>query len=260
MSLDGLLEARRGDALVGAIFSEIQAGRAAVVWPPRLAVGETAATAGQLLAAALGFLAQGQVRVAHALIEPGSEEDGSTLLAGGFEPLAQLLYLASSGVHFPRSRPSGRLEYEPYRPANHGRLARMVEATYEQTLDCPKLNGVRHVEDILAGYRATGLFDPGRWLLVRHQQEDVGCLLLADHPEEESWELVYMGLVPEARGQGSGKEITRYAQWLTRRAGRRRLVLAVDAANTPAIRVYSAVGFQVCNRRSVYLRIFEPSG
>ena len=33
---------------------------------------------------------------------------------------------------------------------------------------------------------------------------DVGVLLLADHPRARHWELMYMGLVPEARGTGLG--------------------------------------------------------
>ena len=39
-------------------------------------------------------------------------------------------------------------------------------------------------------------------------------LLLADHPKARHWELMYMGLVPEVRGRGWGRQIARYAQWL----------------------------------------------
>jgi len=257
LPLDGLLEARRGGRLVGGVFSEVLVGKTAVVWPPRLVADEPVATAGQLLAASSEFLIERQIRIAHTLLEPGMTADGPTLLANGFEPLAELLYLASPEETFPRSRPASALEFEPYSPASHDRVARVVEATYEGTLDCPRLNGVRHIEDVLAGYRATGAFSPSRWLLVRHRGKDIGCLLLADHSEHENWELVYMGLVPSARGNGWGTDIARHAQWLTHQAGRPRLVLAVDRANAPAIRVYSMLGFHVCDRRSVYLRVFE---
>ena len=64
-------------------------------------------------------------------------------------------------------------------------------------------------EEVLSGYRTTGVFDPQRWLLVRQDGEDVGCLLLADHPTSSQWELVYMGLVPEVRGRGLGIELVR---------------------------------------------------
>jgi len=254
---EGLLEARRGGRLVGALFSQAQGGRSAVVWPPRIVSGEPAATAGQLLAAASELLAHQGVCAAHALLETVTEADDVALRASGFEPLAELIYLMSLEETFPRERPVGAIDFEPYCPANHDRLVRVVEATYERTLDCPQLDGVRDTENVLAGYRATGTFDPARWLIVQHQGQDVGCLLLADHPQDESWELVYMGLIVSARGRGWGRHIARYAQWLTSQAGRPRLVVAVDAANAPATRMYLAVGFQVCDRRSVYLKTFR---
>jgi hypothetical protein len=80
-------------------------------------------------------------------------------------------------------------------------------------------------------------------------------LLLADYPEQENWELLYVGLIPSARGHGWGREITRHAQWLTRQARRPRLVLAVDAANEPALRMYAALGFRAWERRRVFVRI-----
>ncbi|MFH1918849.1 MAG: GNAT family N-acetyltransferase [Planctomycetota bacterium] len=255
--LDGLLEARRGGRLVGGIFSEIQPGKTAVVWPPRLAPEEPTTTGDQLLAVILELLHAKRVCVAYTLLEAGMEDDAPVLRAGGFGPLADLLYLVSTEEGLPRSRPASPLEFETYSAANHDRMARVVEATYDGTWDCPLLNGVRQADDILTGYRATGTFAPDRWLLVRHQGEDVGCLLLADHPEQENWELVYMGLVPAARGNGWGKEITRHAQWLTHQAHRARLLLAVDQKNDPAIRMYWTQGFQAWDRRSVYLRVLS---
>jgi len=260
VSLAGLLEARRQGRLVGAMFSQVQVGNTAVVWPPRLLPGEPMATARELIAAMDRWLAGQPVRVAHALLESVIDEDDALLRGGGYEPLAELLYLASQEGAFPRCPPSGPLQFEPYRSTNHDRLARSVEATYHQTLDCPTLNGIRDVEDVLAGYRAVGAFAADRWLIVRHRARDVGCLLLAEHPEQDNVELVYMGLQASARGNGWGTHMARHAQWLTRKAGRPRLVLAVDAANAPAIAVYRAVGFELLERRKAYLKVFGGSG
>jgi len=66
--------------------------------------------------------------------------------------------------------------------------------------------------------------------------------------------LIYMGLIPSVRGRGWGMELARYAQWLTRQAGRSQLLLGVDAGNWPAIRVYAAVGFRQWAERMVYGR------
>jgi len=257
--MDGLLAARRGGRLVGGLFCEVQAGRAALVWPPRLVSGEPGTTAERLLAAMAEYLAGEGICLAYALLEPGMEDDAPRLREFGFEPIAELLYLFCPEQSLPTSPPAGPVRFESYCPTNHERFARVVEATYEETLDCPRLNGVRRTDDVLAGYRATGVFSPARWLLVRHQGEDVGCLLVADHPDQESCELVYMGLVPSVRGNGWGRDITRRAQWLTRQAGRRRLVLAVDSANGPAIRMYAMLGFHAWDRRSVYLWIIDDA-
>jgi ribosomal protein S18 acetylase RimI-like enzyme len=257
--LDGLLAARRAGSLVGGVLAQLQAGRTAVIWPPRLMPGEPDSTGQRLLEEATELLTAKGICLAHALVETGMEADGRQLRAAGFELMAELVYLVSGEEHFPDAPPVTPLEFEPYRSALHDRLSRVVEATYEGTLDCPQLNGIRRTEDVLAGYRATGVFSSDRWLLVRHQGEDVGCLILADHPEHENYELVYMGVVPSARGNGWGEDITRRAQWLTRQAGRPRLVLAVDAANRPATRIYLALGFQAWERRGVYLKLLQAS-
>ena len=85
----------------------------------------------------------------------------------------------------------------------------------------------------------------------------MGCLLLADHPRYENMELVYMGVIPENRGQHWGADIARRAQWVARQAGRARLVLAVDASNRPAIEMYASVGFRTWDQRRIYYRIFS---
>ena len=88
---------------------------------------------------------------------------------------------------------------------------------HEGTLDCARrLNGVRDIDDVVNGYQATGVFCPEKWQFVRSDGRDVGVLLLADHPKAKHWELMYMGLIPEVRGRGWGRQITRYAQWLAR--------------------------------------------
>ena len=256
-----LLGAYRSDSLVAAVLAQSQAGRTAVAWPPRLVEGEAAETADALLAAICRELEGQGLCMVHVLLETVSESDDATLRRAGFEPLAKLLYMFCPRDEFPNTRPvqsnpNDRLDFEPCDRSNHGRLAQIVEKTYMQTLDCPRLNDVRNIEDVLEGYRETGEFCPSRWLIVRHQGRDVGCLLLADHPDHDSTELVYMGILPSARGHGWGRQISQYAQWLTTGLNRPRLVLAVDSNNQPAIDMYVSVGFRVWERRIIYARFF----
>ena len=135
----------------------------------------------------------------------------------------------------------------------------MIEETYIETQDIPALNGVREIQDVIEGYERTGDFAPQLWLFVQAQGRDVGVLLLADHPRQNQFELIYMGLIPTARGRGWGAKLAGHAQQLTMAAGRERLVLAVDALNDPAIRAYTRVGFVEWFRRSVFLKVFSES-
>lgn len=253
---DGLLGAYRGGQMVGAVYSQIQPGRTAALWPPQLIAPEPSDTATALLDAANRRLAARNVQIVQTLLSTGAQPDAAVLCEGGFSHLSDLLYLVCLKDGFPAESPPGPLQFGPYSADAHARFVRVVEATYVDTLDCPGLNGLRDIEDVLTGYRAAGVFDCDRWLFVRHDGVDVGCLILTDHPGYDTWELIYMGVVPQARGHSWGKDIARRAQWLSRVAGKSRLVVAVDAANTPAIRMYSAVGFETWDRRSVYLKVF----
>jgi len=260
MCLDGLLCVRSGKEISGVILAQVQPGRTAAMWPPRTSVEMPETVAERLIAAAFDFLAKRGVRTVQVLLGQSSGEDESRLKSAGFERLADLLYMVSAADTFPKSPPRPPIEFEPYRLESHQRLAAVVEATYRETLDCPALDGARPMDEVLEGYRETGVFDPDRWLIVRHEGKDIGCLLLADHPRHDNWELVYMGLTVDARGHGWGEDIAQHAQWLTNLAGRARLVVAVDAANRPAVKMYAAVGFKTWERCTVYMKVFGGDG
>jgi len=256
VSAEGLLQARREGRLVGAAWSVVMPGRTASVWAAQLVGGEHKSTAARLMDQIDRFLAARNVRLAQSLLEANVGPSADRLLRAGYSHAADLLYLASSAEQFPTEEPAVPLQFEPYKEDDRLRMERLLEATYAATLDCPALNGVCEPGDVLESYRHTGVFDPQRWLFVRDGAEDVGCLLLADHPGDDQWELVYMGLLPSVRGNAWGLDITRRAQWLTGRARRRRLVLAVDAKNEPATRMYASAGFSVWNRQSVLVKVF----
>jgi ribosomal protein S18 acetylase RimI-like enzyme len=249
-----LLGAYRGRRLVGTVFSQLQAGNSGIIGLPGILSDESPATSRSLLGAAAERLAGQGARLIYAILEKETEAEVDLFRQTGFKHLAHLLYLVAPESEFPRARPESFLDFEPYSPANHQRLARVVEATYQQTLDCPGLEAVRAVDDVLAGYREMGVFDPGRWLIVRHTGIDIGCLLLTDHPRHQNLELVYMGVAPAARGKQWGYQIARHAQWVAQQLGRRRVVLAVDEANLPALKMYRQAGFAAWEKRSVWAK------
>jgi ribosomal protein S18 acetylase RimI-like enzyme len=259
ISMSGLLEAHRAGRLVGAAWAQVMPGRTALVWPPRLAAGEVEATAGRMLRDLDRRLEGHGVHVAQALLPVPAGPDAQRLVRHEYRHAADLIYLFSTEGQFPASRPNGSLQFRPYCQDNRNGLARLVEETYVDTLDIPLLNGARRIDDVLDGYAQTGAHDPERWLVAEKDGRSAGCLLLTDHPEHDQWELMYMGLLPWARGRGWGLQIARHAQWLTRTAGRGKLVLAVDAGNGPAIAIYAKGGFTEWDRRGAFLKVYPSS-
>jgi mycothiol synthase len=250
--LPGLLGAYRQNALMGAAFAQLQPGKTAQVWLPRFLGDMPDDTAVCLLREINRRLAHHQVELAQMLFEEISPAEESVVLRGGYSYLTDLLYLTCPAREFSTTLPFSELVFLPYEPNRRETLKSLIELTYQHSLDCPKLNDVRNMEAVLEGYRSSGVFRPELWSIVRHQAHDVGCLLLADHPEYDNVELVYMGLVPGVRGRGWGVEVARFAEWQTQGLGRAQLVLAVDAANRPGIAMYAAAGFRAWDRRRVY--------
>jgi mycothiol synthase len=274
-----LLVARRAGELAAAAWIQIMPGRVASLWPIGLAAGEGAATTVAILEGAIVFAASAQVRLIQTLLETDVGPEAAGLRQCGFQQITDLLYLVSLPDDFPAVEPMGDLVFEPIAEAGvteisdyaTQRLTQVIQRTYVGTLDCPGVHQLRKIEDVLATYRGIGRFDPARWYFVRYENADIGCLLLANHTEDRTCELLYVGITPEVRGSGYGLQIVRWAQWIAGICGLRkargeksaeenvavpieRFVLAVDAENSPAISMYAAAGFKTWDRRSVFLR------
>jgi ribosomal protein S18 acetylase RimI-like enzyme len=228
-------------------------------WPPQLVAGEAKQTARHLAEAVVRVLDIMDIEMTQALLPSKDDASADVLNAVGFQCLAELLYLSCEAERFPATRPSAaELEFEPYSVSIRGRLISVIEQTYRDTLDCVGLNGMRTIDEVIKGYQGTGVFKAENWRIVRAGGQDVGALLLAEHPQARHWELMYMGLAPTARGRGWGQQITEYAKWLAGTARVERIVLGVDATNTPALRMYRASGFEMWDRRTVFVRF--PAG
>jgi mycothiol synthase len=251
-----LWAACRDERIVGAMRVWVQRGGTAVVSSPELNPLEPRETALTLFASALERLPAQGVQLAQALAAIGDSAAQSLLIDGGFRHASDLLYLVSLSGVFPHRPPAAPLEFVRYSPALHAALVAAIEASYADSLDCQAVDGLRSIEDVLAGYRAADVLDAAEWYLVRHDGADVGCLLLSSDPDSEAWELTYMGVARGARRRGLGRAIVQQAQWLARQAEQKRLVLAVDAVNTPAIEMYFASGFVEHDRRAMFLRVF----
>lgn len=175
----------------------------------------------------------------------------------GFERLATLQFMERAITSGDRLiEPDPHIAWTLFTEATEETFVRTVEKTYEETLDCPKLNEGRRVRERLAGYRRAPGFSPELWMIGKVEEEPAVCLLLLRHPEDASCELSYVGVVPSHRGKGLGyKTMEKALQSLALRDDVERLWLAVDGANAPAVRVYERLGFAEYDRRAVYFSL-----
>lgn len=259
-AFDGLFVA--ADQVGGACWVQPTAGRTAVVWPP----APRAPAGRRLLRSAAQYVDAANIPVAQINVAVRDAFDPAVMTDGGFSQLARLLYLYAdvprSYVRAVEHHPpaAGSYEFLGHADDDPAQLAALVEATYAGTLDCPALDGVRSSGDVLAGYRVQGGYLPQHWYRVKAPGPNgrpIGVLILSSYAATGNWELVYMGVVPQARGQGVGRVIVDFALQAAAQGGAERLVLAVDADNSHAVETYRAAGFIEWDRRVVYARLAE---
>lgn len=245
-----VVEARDGEQRSGVLLAQVLAGRAALIWPTR-ASSESLATS--LLERALEELRSRGVIVAQTLATPDGSDDARPFQIAGFADGGELLYLAAAQEAFLRQPPESDVSFDIVSP-DDPMLARVVDETYRGSLDCPLVDGWRTIDDVLAGYLATGTHRAELWRLLWRRGEAVGCLLLSDFPEHQQGELTYLGICPQHRGQGLGLIATRWTLHFAYQAKWQQVLLAVDAQNEPARRVYCEAGFHEVTVRRLLAR------
>ena len=233
VDMDGLFLARRGfsAALLGGNRRPVTSHS---VGPPQITNDEPEQTAQMLQAAVDHFLDCVGTVLSQAILPPSDILHALRLSRAGYKHLADLAYLVSEQETFPTSEPTGELTFTTSPRDDDSRIRHVIEHSYIDTLDCPELERTRNLDDVLFGYRRTGVYRPHWWLIARHMEQDVGCVLVADHPEHQQCELMYMGIVPEARGHGLGGRVGATSPVDRPERQRERIVLAVDDGNWPA--------------------------
>ncbi len=261
--------ARREGTLAGVVLYVLQEDRTAFVWPPSVVPHASAeTTADALLAEVIRQIEKAQAWIGQCLIDADWQAERMRLERNGFRHLTDLRFLVCR-LDDSGQEPVGRgrspesdvpVETIPYQPGvNDGRFARLIEQTYLATRDCPEVGGLRSGEHALVSHRMSGEFDPSRWLLFRWRQRDAGVLLLNDHPQQDAWELVYLGVAPDCRGQGIGRAMLAHGLERARAAKRGAILLAVDCRNEYAGKVYDELGFIETDRKAVHVYFPQPA-
>ena len=196
-----------------------------------------------------------QVHVAQALPDPSEAWARDAFGGAGFLEVGLLSYLrrpfrSQAGITPPLTNTHCTLLNVAEIPESQRRevLAAALEASYEETLDCPKLCGLRPTADIMDSHLATGEFLPELWWVVLVQGRPVGCVLFSPIAGQRSVELVYLGIGTELRGKGLSKALLSAGIESVRahpllRNGFEEFTCAVDVNNGPAIRLYQQAGF-----------------
>jgi mycothiol synthase len=247
----GVWIARRGNAIVGVQVCAPLAGSACLFWLP--AADDDCADS--LVQAGLDWSRSIGCKLAQALANPAELPFSEPLVRCGFRPITCMHQLGHDLADVAQEI-STPLRYESYRPSLHAFFAATLERTYEGTLDCPELNGKRTIEEILAGHRGQGTFHPEFWWLAYDGAAAVGVVMLVEMPAASTWELAYLGIVPEFRRRRLGRAMSLHALRALRAQPATRLLLAVDERNVPALRLYQSLGFLEIECNEVLLYFF----
>lgn len=257
----GLFVLADGNQLLGSMVCTPVPGASGLVWPPLVNDGPWRVTGEDLLARhAVAWLRERGGKLAQALLAPEERHLARPLERNGFVHVTSLWYMRHDLCQLSSlSGDPGRLSFVPYKPETAALFHKTLLRTYEESLDCPEVNDVRTIEEIITGHQAQGAFDPARWQLAMAGAQPIGVLMVALLPESGYWDLSYAGVVPEARGQGFGKELVRKALVDYRASMVPQLTLSVDARNEPAWKLYARLGFERYDTREVFLAIWQVS-
>ncbi|MFW6061963.1 MAG: GNAT family N-acetyltransferase [Planctomycetota bacterium] len=201
-------------------------------------------------------IADGELTLVQALIRPESRGERDALLRGGFQELAELIYLRKELEAAPSAPEQGPVSWRSWGEYDQQELAEVIAATYEDSLDCPRLAGLRDVEDTIVGHKASGNFRRDWWWIVHWAGEPAGCLL-ANEGRGGTAEVVYLGVVPAFRGRGLGRWMLAKVAGEAWRAQMPAVTLAVDSANSYAVDLYIREGFRETMRRLACIRTVQ---
>ncbi len=247
----GIWVARDNTKIIAVQVCVPLAGSACLFWLP----GATDGFADVLVQAGLAWCRSMGCKLAHAMAKPDEIARTAPLLRCGFRATTRL-HQWRRGLSGLPPIPATALRFELYRPALAAEFAATLERTYVGTLDCPELDGVRTIDDIIAGHRGQGKFQPDFWRLAFAGATPVGVVILVEMEDAVTWELAYLGVTPEYRRRGLARAILLHGLHALRDQPAMEVVLSVDERNRPAQFLYQSLGFVESETSEVFLYFF----
>ncbi|MHC4441648.1 MAG: GNAT family N-acetyltransferase [Planctomycetota bacterium] len=259
LSFAHCLLARDNGQMLASCLSMDSPGRVSSVIVPQVFISDKVADASvALLREAVKEANERGIVVVQGMFSAEGEQISDIYRRADFQYLTHLLYLKCDlGWTDLAYLQSPALNWETYSSQTHALFVRVIQGTYENSLDCAILSKHRDIEDIIASHRFTGVFDADCWLMGLKNGAPVGIILLSYFPGRSSYEVAYMGLLPDFRGQGYGVTMFRRVISIARSRGVDFLTLTVDSDNLPAIKLYRKIGFYEYDGGDIWIRLAQ---
>src|SRR5262249_19998170 len=143
----GMLVARAGRELQGALFYQAVAGASGLIWPPQTQPERITQVEDQLVSQACQQLAEQGAKLVQSLLALEECSLGVSLERNSFRHITQLWYMRHDLQFSPRFFQSPEaLSYKSYASCAVEQFHRTLVKTYAATLDCPEVNDVRTIE------------------------------------------------------------------------------------------------------------------
>ncbi|MBV8779919.1 MAG: GNAT family N-acetyltransferase [Phycisphaerae bacterium] len=199
------------------------------------------------------------IELAQMLLDPAEISLTQLYLKTGFIDLAELIYLQRTVKRMIPAPPlRNGLRLINYGDAVHAEFIETIARSYVASLDCPALNGLRDMENVIIGHKHSGEFDPNLWFLLMNHDKPLGVMLLNHSGRGDALEIVYLGLVPEARRHHLADVFMQLALISVVRQNKTQLTLAVDSRNAPALKLYQRHGMSRLGSRRALIRDLRP--
>ncbi|MCA9104308.1 MAG: GNAT family N-acetyltransferase [Planctomycetales bacterium] len=198
----------------------------------------------------------GPVMIQLMLSDPRSEDWEPRLLRAGWEKATRLYYLEARLADLPIDDSPGELSagWIPANRLSRDSLEQLVRETHIDSQDCRFLKGRRSVDEMIAGYESSTQSGREWWEVLQVDSTPAACLLAGLQNEGRQIEWVYLGVAARFRRQGLGRQVVEHGLARARQLQVESIVLGLDEANLPALRLYAAANFRAWDRRTVFLK------
>jgi len=236
--------ARRRRKCVASAMVLVRPGRTGMLLhSPATARGVDTGLLARLIEAVSAEGLRQKLAMVQSLVDPLDQCTIGVLKDAGYQLLAKLICLRLGLPVEGEYCWNRSLKWLDHRDFSEADLARVISCTYEGSLDCPQLRGLREMSDVIAGHRAGGAFRPEAWLIASLDGCSAGCILVNDSRVDLSAEVAYMGVAPSCRGKGVGAAMLGRSAELAFGRGRDSITLSVDSRNHHAVNRYLMEGF-----------------